>query len=55
MNSTTLTPIGAVPLVGEQLERRLEDLLHQDRFVPAPLCVGGGQGQAAIIRNGVGG
>ena len=27
------------PLTGEKLERRLEELLHQDRFVPPPKFV----------------
>jgi acetyl-CoA synthetase len=33
MNAVTTIP-PAWPLAGEQLERRLEELLHQDRFVP---------------------
>ena len=33
MNAVTRTP-PARPLAGEPLERRLEELLHQDRFAP---------------------
>ncbi len=33
MNAVTTVP-PAQPLAGEQLERRLEELLHQDRFAP---------------------
>jgi hypothetical protein len=29
------------PLAGEQLERRLEELLHQDRFEASPQFVAG--------------
>ena len=32
----TATPVGSEPLTGERLERRLEELLHQERFAPSP-------------------
>src|ERR1700733_3435916 len=42
LSSSTPSPHAAetfpslAPLAGEQLERRLEELLHQDRFAPPP-------------------
>jgi acetyl-CoA synthetase len=43
MNPATITPIPAqtAALVGEKLERRLEELLHQDRFEASPQFVAG--------------
>ena len=37
--TASLTPL----LSGEQLERRLEELLHQDRFAPPPEFVATGR------------
>jgi acetyl-CoA synthetase len=47
MNAVTTTPS---LLAGEQLERRLEELLHQDRFLAPPRFVAGARSNDAALR-----